>query len=112
MDLVEELADRVGIIRNGLLVREGSIPELRTVFNNFIYSVKLQGSFEISSALKEKYKISLTHSGTDYTEFHADCENPSGFYDFMSVLNESDADILSMQKSSDNLEEIFLRVLS
>ena len=112
MDLVEELADRVGILQNGVLVREGSIPELRSVFNNYIYSVKLHGSFEISSEFRYKYQISLKHTGTDYTEFHADCKDDSGFYEFISALKDSGADILSMQKSSDNLEEIFLRVLS
>ena len=112
MDLVDEVADRVGIIRNGLLVKEGSIPELRSVFDNFIYNVKIQGLLDLSSEFRDRYKISLLHSGADYTEFHADCRNPSGFYDLLFYLKNRDADILSMQKSSDNLEEIFLRVLS
>ena len=42
MDLVEELADRVGIIRTGSLVKEGSISDLKSIFKVIFTVLKLK----------------------------------------------------------------------
>jgi len=111
MNLVEEVADRVGIIQNGCLVKEGTISELRSVFNNYIYNVKISGNYSPDEDMIKKYSVTGLQNISDYTEFTAECRDHEGFYRMVEALKESGADIFSIQKSSDNLEDVFLRVL-
>lgn len=112
MDLAEAVADRVGIIRDGSLVKEGTILELRSVFDNYIYRFRIQGDFSIPVELQKIFEIKMIHSGGDYTEFESDCKNKDGVYRLISVLQAEKKEMIFAQKSIDDLEEIFLRVLS
>lgn len=112
MDLVEEVADRVGIIREGALVKEGTISELRSVFSSYIYRIKVPGKFPLAAEFKKKYAIRLIHSSTDHTEFEADCRDKNGIFRLLGELRAKKKDIIAVQKATDDLEEIFLRVLS
>ena len=112
MDLVEEVADRVGIIREGALVREGSITELRSVFKSNIYKIKVRGKFRPGKEFMKKYSVRILHQTDDYTEIEADCKNKNGIYELTNSLNHAKKELVSLQKSTDDLEEIFLRVLS
>jgi len=112
MELAEEVADRVGIIRDGDLVKEGTISELRSVFDNYIYRFRIQGDFSIPVEAIKIFEIKMIHSGSDYTEFESDCKNSEGVYRLISVLQAEKREMIFAQKSIDDLEEIFLRVLS
>ncbi len=111
MDLVEELADRVGIIRQGKLVVEGSLSELKAIFKSNIYKFKVRGRFRIPAVWKSKYEAVMLAEHEDSTEFELDCKNAAGVYAVVADLKKSGKDILSMGRVVEDLEEIFLRVL-
>jgi len=112
MDLVEEVADRVGILREGKLAREGSLIELRSVFETFLYRIRIRGEVDFSDEMNTQYAIRPLHSHPEYTEFEADCRDANGIYGLIERLNRDRHELLSVQKATDDLEEIFLRTLS
>lgn len=112
MDLVEELADRVGIIRQGRLVVEGSLAELRSIFKSNIYRFKIRGRFRLPRAWGDRYDARVLSSQPDYTEIEADCHDRAGVYAILNELQGSKKEILSMGRVVEDLEEIFLRVLN
>jgi ABC-2 type transport system ATP-binding protein len=111
MDLVEELADRVGIIRNGELVKEGSIPNLKSIFKSNIYTLKLKGKMIIPEIWKKNYKAILKTEAKEFTEIELDLKNREGFFKFLNEINKLKKEILSISRLGENLEEVFLRVL-
>ncbi len=112
MELVEEVADRAGIIREGQIVREGTIPQLRSVFRNHIYRFSVRGSFPLPADWQKKYGASLLSGQNDHTEWEMDCKKPEGLYDVLDVLKKKKLEIISMHKPVEDLEEIFMRTLN
>lgn len=112
MDLVEELADRVGIIRQGRLVVEGSLSELRSIFKSNIYRFRVRGRFRLPRPWAVQYAARIISSQPDYTEIEADCHDRAGVYAMLDDLQKAKKEILSMGRVVEDLEEIFLRVLS
>ncbi len=111
MDLVEELADRVGIIRGGELVREGSIANLKSIFKSNIYTLKLKGKMSLPDVWKKNYKAILKSDAKEFTEVELDLKNREGFFKLMSELNKQKKEVLSISRVGEDLEEVFLRVL-
>lgn len=111
MDLVEELADRVGIIRGGELVREGSISNLKSIFKSNIYTLKLKGKILLPDSWKKNYKAILKSDAKEFTEVELDLKNREGFFKLMSELNKQKKEVLSISRVGEDLEEVFLRVL-
>ena len=111
MDLVEELADRVGILRNGILVREGTLPELKSIFHSFIYKMKIRGHWNIPEDIKQKFNIQKILIQGDSMEFDLDCMNKLGVYSFLENLKNLGIEVIHFYRMEEDLEEIFLRVL-
>lgn len=112
MDLVEELADRVGIIRSGNLVREGTISDLKSIFKSYIYKLKIKGQFTIPETWTKSYKARILIGQNEYTEIELDCKNKAGMYKVLNDLQEQKRDIISFNRLEEDMEEVFLRVLS
>ena len=111
MDLVEELADRVGILRNGNLVREGTLSELKSIFHSFFYKMKIRGNWNITPAIQKEYSIDKIVSQGDTMEFDFDCKDKNGIYRFLEVIKNEKIEIVFFYRLEEDLEEIFLRVL-
>jgi ABC-2 type transport system ATP-binding protein len=112
MDLVEELADRVGIIRTGSLVREGSISDLKSIFKSYIYRIKIKGDFKLPALWIKSYSAEIKMEQREYTEIEIDCKNKLGMYKILGELEKLKKDIISFHRIEEDLEEVFLRVLS
>lgn len=112
MDLVEETADRAGIIREGRIVREGSMAQLRSVFRNQIYRICVRGKFQFPEEWKHQYGSFLLPGAEDRTEWEMDVKDPSELYRVLDRLKSLQAEIISVQKPVEDLEEIFLRTLN
>lgn len=112
MNLVEEVADRVGIIRQGELVVEGTMSDLKAIFQNFIYKFKVRGKFALPAEWQKKYGAKILSEQSDATEFEIDCGDNEGVYRVLADLKASDLEILTMGRDQEDLESIFLRVLS
>ena len=111
MDLVEELADRVGIIRNGSLVKEGTIPKLKSIFKAFIYRIKIKGKIELNDILKSKYKALVLSEQKEFTELELDLKNKEEVFKLFKELEKQKREVLSFYRVGEDLEEVFLRVL-
>lgn len=112
MSLVEELADRVGIIRNGKIVAEGTILELKSVFHSYIYRLKVRKPFTFTDIFHKEYKLSKLQEGPDSIEVELDCRSAEGVLNLMKLLYESEPEVVSLAREVEDLEEIFIRTLS
>lgn len=112
MDLVEEVADRAGIIREGKIVREGTMAQLRSVFRNQIYRITVRGKFTPPDDWGSRYKTFILPGAEDRTEWEMDVKEPQELYRVLDQLRSMSAEIVSVMKPVEDLEEIFLRTLS
>ena len=112
MGLVDELADQVGIIREGSLVREGTIAELKEVFKSYIYQFRIRGSHKVNPKMKKKYQASIISINKEFTDIELDCHDNAGVYRAISDFKHEKREILSMHRVVEDLEEVFLRVLN
>jgi len=112
MDLVEELADRAGIIQEGSLIREGTLADLRAVFHSQIYRFKVRGSFAPPREWKKENQALVREKRREYTEFELDCKDKNGVYRVLDALRARKKEILSMHRVTEDLEEVFLMTLS
>lgn len=111
MELVEELADRVGILRNGSLIQEGTLSELKSIFHSYIYKIKIRGEWKISDSIQKQFSISKVSTAGDSMEFDLDCTDREGIYKFLEHLKNEKIEIVHFYRMEEDLEEIFLRVL-
>jgi ABC-2 type transport system ATP-binding protein len=111
MELVEELADRVGILRNGSLIQEGTLSELKSIFHSYIYKIKIRGEWKISDSIQKQFSISKVSTTGDSMEFDLDCTDREGIYKFLEHLKNEKIEIVHFYRMEEDLEEIFLRVL-
>lgn len=111
MELVEELADRVGILRGGSLVREGTLPELKSIFHSYIFKIKIRGNWVVPESLKILYSINNEVIQGDTMEFLLDCKTRDGIYKFIEILKSESIELIHFYRMEEDLEEIFLRVL-
>ncbi len=112
MDLVEELADRVGIIRNGGLIREGTLSDLKAIFKSYIYRFKVRGRYRPRKEWKDKNGAKIIGDRPDVTEFEMDCRDNAGVYRVISALKTEKKELISMGRIVEDLEEVLLMVLS
>ena len=111
MSLVEELADRVGILHNGMLVKEGCLTELKSIFQSNIFRLKVKGTFQFSAGFMKKYNIQYKVMQNEFTEMELDCINNAGVYNILEYLKKKKAEIISFYRVVEDLEELFLAVL-
>lgn len=115
MDLVEEIADRVGIINHGKLIQEGTLPELRAIFKSHIYRLRIKGTIDWDQSWKDR-GLQLLQTQGDVHLYEMDLKNGQGVSELLGYLSakqnqDPEMGILSCHRVTDELEEIFLRVL-
>ncbi len=115
MDLVEEVSDRVGIINHGKLIQEGTLPELRAVFKSHIYRLRIKGEISWEESWQSR-GLRLIQKQNDVQLYELDLKDSVGVSDLLAYLaqkqkQDSELEILSCHRVTDELEEIFLRVL-
>lgn len=111
MDLVEELADRVGILRRGELIREGTLAELKSIFKSYVYRFKIKGKFRIPAEWK-KYNARIDSERPDATEIEVDCKNNAGVYQIIAALKRGGREIIALERMAEDLENLLLMVLA
>ena len=109
MELVDKLADRVGIINNGELIREGTIQELKQNTKEFLYEFVVKGKFTPPAAWMKKYSVNVKSSNKEFTEMEIDCENSAGYKDVLQGVSQRSEQIISVRQTQNDLEEVFLR---
>lgn len=112
MELVDRLADRVGIISGGRLIREGTLNQLKRNTKKYLYSVSLKGRFalpkEWSGAGSNIGVVEISKS-REISEYEIDCKDKGGLGRLLNRLAESGAEVISIRQKQDDLEDVFLR---
>lgn len=111
MDLVEELADRVGILRRGELIREGTLAGLKSIFKSYVYRFRIKGKFKIPDGWS-RYNARFGSVRPDATEIELDCKNNAGVYQIISALKREGREIISLERVAEDLEDLLLMVLA
>ncbi|MCB1141685.1 MAG: ABC transporter ATP-binding protein [Leptospiraceae bacterium] len=111
MDLVDELADRVGILKGGKLLREGTLSQLKSIFESHIFRLKIRGDWNIPEEWKIKYSIKELPIQGDTKEIALDCHDKNGVYAFWEIIKKEGLEVVHFYRMEEDLEEIFLRVL-
>jgi ABC-2 type transport system ATP-binding protein len=112
MDLVEELADRVGILKSGSLMKEGTLTELKSIFDSHIFHLKIRGDWNFSNDLKQFFTIELKKKAFDCSEYIIDCKSQDGVFAIMDAIKNDKLELIHFFRMEEDLEEIFLRVLA
>jgi ABC-2 type transport system ATP-binding protein len=120
LEEAEFLADRIGIIRQGKLVMEGTIDHLREQIRA-VRSVKveLHGHIDRDELARKATKFTDRHGGTmEYDSFHnfilmiptADADLTNYLQDALAWLKHENINFETFATSEPSLEEIFLAV--
>jgi len=95
---VEKLCDRVAIIREGQIIENGTLDELRHLTRmNVKVKTKMPVSFEGISGVHQVDKID------DYTTFHVDASYLGEVISHLATF-----DVIDLQSSPPSLEELFM----
>jgi len=111
LDLVDQLADRVGIIQNGEIIKEGSITQLKENTLNYLYQIAVRGQFKIPADWIKNYEVSDLKTMDGTTEFDLNCHSQSGLTAVLDFFSRKKVDLIYLQKKRNNLEEVFLKSL-
>ncbi len=111
MDLVEEVSDRIGIIKNGKLIAEGSVSELKKLFSVDVYQIRIRDNVK---KIPRTFKTGLAQVRKDEGNilFRLSAKKHSDIYDALDELKRLKAEILDVRRDSEDMEEIFLRLTS
>ena len=105
----------MGIINHGQLIQEGTLPELRAIFKSHIYRLRIKGELQWEERWQNQ-GLRLIQKQNDVYLYELDLKDSAGvshLLSFLSTKQEQDPqlEILSCHRVTDELEEIFLRVL-
>jgi len=109
MELVDKLADRVGIISNGQLIKSGTLNELKQNTKQYLYGFSVTGRLKLPKKLSEKYETKVLNESESLTEFEIDCKNAQGFKELSAYFSGAGGQVISIHQRQDDLEEVFLR---
>jgi len=128
MDVVQEVCDRVVIMRDGEVVADDAVSDLVDVFRMFAYRVVVQRSDDATGAaetagggadpidddarerLRETYEVGAFERRGDRVAFEVTLGDPEGLYDLMDALRAADLVVQTVESVDPDLEEVFLEL--
>lgn len=110
MEEVEAICDRVGIIDNGKLIAEGTIPELKAEYGDTgQVVVSIKNSKEIEQKAKQLETKLNNKVNINNNNFHIPTNNPSEILPLvMNAFEQLNCEIKAIEILESNLETIFL----
>ena len=111
MGLVEEMADRIAIVKEGRIVAEGTPRELKQLFSHDVYKIKVRdmiGGKKFKLPQHNGMKDIQTEDGAISFRFTA--KQYSDIYPYLDKLKKAKAEIIQISRDSEDLEEIFLKI--
>ena len=111
MELVDKLADRVGIINEGRLITEGTLPELKKNTRRFIYTLQTRGECTFPDEFRRHFGVSPVENSeqSEVSFYEIDCSDKEGFFTLTDLLSKQGVEVVSLHQKQDDLEEVFLR---
>jgi len=113
MDVIQDVCERVIIIKDGRVVVDNSIDSLLALFRTRSYRILLSDSVEPNTAARLQplvHGLSMDRKGS-YAELQFTLPAPMRLYDVIDILRESGVIIDSIAQREPDLEEAFLRII-
>ncbi|MCE9499482.1 MAG: ABC transporter ATP-binding protein [Leptospira sp.] len=111
MGLVEEMADRIAIVKEGKIVAEGTPRELKQIFSHDVYKIKIRDTIA-----GKKFKLPQIAGMKDVQNedgaigFRFTSKQHTDIYPCLDKLKKMKAEIIQVSRDSEDLEEIFLKI--
>jgi ABC-2 type transport system ATP-binding protein len=109
LPIVQELADRIAVIRNGTIIADLPTADLLARFAEDRFEVRVAGLHGLAGALPAGARAEADTGATRVTLRDAD---QARLQDFLGELRARDIPLLSVTQAQPDLEEIFLRLIS
>lgn len=112
LDIAEQLCGHVAMINKGRLIAHRPIQEYLALFNQEYYQIKVEGS------LKNEQTSFFSQSGftidrqNDKTVFSGKLSTPQEFYLVIEKIKAHGLSLVSIAKVANNLEEVFVQLIS
>ncbi len=112
--LVEEVCDRVGILREGRLIWMGTVAELKRLFPSWMYEIRCVGPLPqgIIKALSRLPNVSCRSAPTESViRIHSRDRFSRIVYSILRLLEEEKIPLIPVARKEPDLEEIFLKLI-
>ncbi|UCD22515.1 MAG: ABC transporter ATP-binding protein, partial [Chloroflexota bacterium] len=113
MHVVQDICERVIIIKNGRVVADDRVTNLMKLFQASAYRFEIEGrlSGQLEVKLRERFPL-LTLSATDHrTYVDADLRDGAELYEVLEIFKDGSTKIESISHKEPDLEEIFLSIV-
>jgi ABC-2 type transport system ATP-binding protein len=110
LNVVEELCNRVAIIRDGVIAADLPLDSLLAQFREDRYSVSVSTSIDIDH-LRLPHGAAVSH-GNGTTTLTVPTDNHRALYGVLDQLRELDAPVESVNRVAPDLEDVFIRLVS
>lgn len=109
MDVVENLCDRVIVLKNGSILTDGTVSSLIDAFDTQTYEVRLSESVskDVKTSIRDVAAVSWYG---DSKRFSVTVNSTEGIYSLMETMSDYGLKISSIETEDPDLEEAFLRV--
>ena len=107
----EEMADRIGVIRNGKLILVEDKAVLMQRLGKKQLRLQLQQPLRVIPAGLAVYALALSEDGSELIYTYKAQGEPTGIAQMLRELSANGIDFKSLQSSESSLEEIFVEIL-
>jgi len=111
MELVDQLADRVGVIQDGELIKIATLEDFKRNSSEFVYHLGLKGLDLSGIMLDDICEIIRVNRNGDYVDMEINCRNENTVSKLLSRLATFNSHFVYLKKKSENLEDVFLQSL-
>jgi ABC-2 type transport system ATP-binding protein len=108
LTMVEELCDRVAIIRRGQLVADEPVDQLLRLHSDDHYLIKFEG--EPPEPVKSGFPHLSGGRENGFSTLSGALESQDDLYRLLDLLRSADRDLHSVRKVEPDLEEVFLQL--
>ncbi len=109
MKVVEEICERVIILKNGKIVANDSISNLKALFRTIAYKVEHENS--ISPELVESLKNRFLNVTFNKRNFIVEFREPNELYDLMELLKKHGVIIRSLKSMEPDFERVYIELV-
>ncbi|HOV46960.1 MAG: ABC transporter ATP-binding protein, partial [Spirochaetes bacterium] len=112
MRFIENVCDRVLIIKEGSIIANDSVSDLKKYFMRKVYHILLEEDLldEQKNNLEKGFRVRFEHTDKGHS-IYLTLENDSYLYDIFEILGRKKQSIQSIEILNDDFEDVFLEIL-
>ncbi len=110
MKFIESVCTKIYIMRKGSLIKEGSVKELKKIFNKKYYSLQTKERIDQSIIHEIKMHGKARHGNSD-NELVFSIENHNKIYEIFDILRKNNVIINNLEIIQNDFEDVFLEIV-